>query len=106
MRPVDFQNISAQTPGVEKTHQTRPQQPESEQRQYASIVKESEDQKSKEAQATPESRETKVQTEKERERQLNHSKKEKKEKAEKEKGEKSKGVKKDPFRGKSIDITI
>jgi len=105
MRPVDFQNISAQTPGVERAHQNRPQQPESEQRQYTSIVRESEEQKSKETQATPESQETKVQTEKESERKLDLSKKEKKKKEEEEKKEKEER-KRDLIRGKKIDITI
>lgn len=104
MRPVDFQNVNAQTPGVERAHQNRPQQPESEQRQYTSIVREGEEQKSREAQATPESQETKVQTEKEKERDADLSKKEKRKREEEEKEKKKK--QKDLFRGKKIDITI
>ena len=104
MRAVDFQNISAQTPGVERAHQNRPQQSEAEQKQYTSIVRESEEQKSKETQATPESQGTKVQTEKESERKLDLSKKEKKKKEE-EKKKKEEG-RKSTFMGNKIDITI
>lgn len=109
MRPVDFQNITAQIPGVERAHQTRPQQPESEQRQYTSIVQQAEDQKLKEAQATPQTREARIQIEKEKERQLNLSKKErkKKEKEEEEKKEEQKKLqRKESHRGKKIDIII
>ena len=109
MRPVDFQNITAQTPGVERAHQTRPQQPESEQRQYASIVQKTEDQKLKEAQATPQTREARIQIEKEKERQLDLSKKErkKKKKEEEEKEEEQKKLHgKESRRGKKIDIII
>jgi len=110
MRPVDFQNITAQTPGVERAHQTRPQQPESEQRQYTSIVQKTEDQKLKETQATPQTREARIQIEKEKERQLNLSKKEGKKKEKKEEEEKKeeqkKLHKKESYRGKKIDIII
>ena len=105
MRPVDFQSITAQTPGVEKSHQARPQQSESEQRQLSTLHQLAEEQKMKEAQATPETQESKVQTEKEKERQLNLSKRER-EKKEKEEKKEKKLVGKDPSRGKKIDIVI
>ena len=105
MRPVDLQNITAQTPGVEKSHQTRPQQPESEQRQNISIVQQTEDQKLKETQASPKTRETRIQIEKEKERQADLSKKTKKKKEEKKKEQKKTG-KQDLFRGKNVDIVI
>ncbi len=105
MRPVDFQSITAQTPGVEKSHQAKPQQPEFEQRQLTTIQQQAQEQKMKEAQATPETQESKVQTEKEKERQLDLSKKER-EKKEKEEKKEKKIVGKDPSRGKNIDIVI
>ena len=54
MRPVDFQTITAQTPGVEKSHQTRPQQAEIEQRVQQTVAQEVQNRKMLEAQNAPE----------------------------------------------------
>lgn len=75
MRAVDIQAINAQTPGVERAHQNRPQQSEVEQRQLASIAQRAQDVKMTETQRAPESREVQVQIEKEQERKRDTSKK-------------------------------
>ena len=50
VRPVDLQTVSAQTPGVEKSHQNRPQQADVDQRAHHTVAQDAQDQKMREAQ--------------------------------------------------------
>jgi len=105
MRPVDFQSITAQTPGVERSHQNRPQQPEAEQRVSGAINQEAQDQKTKEAQQTPETRGSQIQLNPEQERKAREERKRKQKEEEKKKEEELAKSKKF-FTGKKIDLRI
>ena len=65
MSTANIQGIHAQTPGVERAHQNRPQQMDTDQRQYTTISERAQDQKMKEAQEAAEDREAQRNIEKE-----------------------------------------
>jgi hypothetical protein len=111
MSTANIQGIHAQTPGVERAHQNRPQQMDTDQRQYTTISERAQDQKMKEAQEAAEDREAQIQLEKEQERNAKDKRKRGQQGEEEEveameeaiipaKGQKKPGV------GDHIDITL
>ncbi len=106
MRAGDIQSINAQTPGVERAHQNRPQQPEAEQRQFRNIQENDHEARLAHTQETGESREARIQLNQEQERKRDRTLKGKPEG--KEEGDTSQGQPKgrNLSSGKNVDIVI
>ena len=81
----DIQSINAQTPGVERAHQNRPQQPEAEQRQFQNIQENDHEAKLAQARESEEAREAQIQLAEEQERKRDRSRKQKTEHEEEDK---------------------
>ena len=81
MRAGDIQSINAQTPGVERAHQNRPQQPDTEQRQFQNIQEEDHEATLAHARESAESRQAQIQLHEEQERKRDRTMKEKRQKA-------------------------
>ena len=106
VRPVDVQTSTAQTPGVERSHQTRPQQAETEQRVQQGIAQEAQDRKMQETQqaADPKSTEMRLHTEGERRRGRRRHRREEEPAPPPPETPPERG--RDPNTGHNIDITI
>ena len=108
MRAVEIQQVNAQTPGVERAHQNRPQQSEVEQRQFQNIARDSQDAKMLEAQETAEDREAQLQLEQEQERKSKDSRSRKREEGETDEDTQQKTITRgrNLSTGRTVDIII
>lgn len=106
MRAGDVQSINAQTPGVERAHQNRPQQPEAEQRQFQNIQEDDHEAQLAQARESAESRQAQIQLKEEQERKRDHSRKERRhpDGEEEERPGKPKG--RNLSSGRNVDIVI